>query len=66
MKAKLDVNEVVIKNALFEYFEKRNLKPNKDNIVLKGEAAHDAMDRRTGGSYVSAVVEIDVGEIVAA
>jgi hypothetical protein len=61
MKAKIDVNEAIIKQALLEYFKKMN----PSGVTLKASARYDGFDRLTGSHDISGTVEVELGDAVA-
>lgn len=58
MKAKMEVNEVVIKQALLEYFKKMNA----TEVTL---SAYQNQDYGAPSTTITAHVTIDVGDVVA-
>jgi hypothetical protein len=59
MKATLEANEAIIKEALLLYFAKHQ--PTKDKVVLKASDSEDYFGHRLGHT-ISATVEIEVGD----
>jgi len=60
MKAKIDINEAIIKQALMLLFEKMS----PQNIVLKGQQNYDRYDNPSG-IIISGTIEVELGDIVA-
>jgi len=61
MKAKLEINEAIIKQALLAHFAKMGA----SEVTLTASARYDAMDRPSGGFDIRGTVTIDVGDVVA-
>jgi hypothetical protein len=61
MKAKLEVNEAIIKQAILDYFKVMDA----SEVTFKTSPRYDMMDHLTGGADISATVTIEVGDVVA-
>jgi len=65
MKGSIRINQAQIAEAIREYMERKGLPSGENSVSFTASPAETSYGMLTGGTTISATIEVDIGEPVA-